>query len=166
MNSPKKNQLIMILAVILVVPVIAACASPPEKDQARPVIKNDQSKIELKGDKGKLVIEGERQSLPKGFPDDMPIFEPSDVDSGVTSEGEEESPMKMAILKTNSKSEKIVDFYKKKLPEKGWNITSSLESSANVTNITASKGDDVSSISVGRDKETSGTVISINIVTR
>lgn len=165
MNSPKINQTIMILAVIFLALVVSACSASAKTEKKRSTSKNVK-KIELKGEKGKLVIEGSGLKLPKGFPEDMPIYEPSSVDSGVTSEGKEEPPMKMAILKTNSSLTKIMGFYQKNLPENGWNITSTQESSVNVANITAAKGDQVGSISIGKDKETSGTVISINIVNK
>lgn len=154
-----------ILRILLVLTVVGLAACAPSKTGTEGKSKARKS-LEFKGDQGKLVIDGSGKSLPSNFPDDMPIFKPSRVKSTVNSRGQKEATMTMAILQTSINTTDVSAFYQTNLPAKGWTINSTACPEPGVTVLAATKDNQVGSISIGLDKETKATIISINVTSK
>ena len=125
-----------------------------------------RQRLEFKGEKGKLVIEGAGRRLPKGFPPDMPIYKPSRVKSTISSRGPGEAPMTMAIFTTKTKVPDVAAFYQNNLAAGGWTVNNTVTLGESAVTYAVTKVDQAGSISISEDKETNGTIISINMVVK
>jgi hypothetical protein len=64
---------------------------------------------------GQQLVIRTGQELPSGFPDDVPVFSPSQVSGSMVM-----GPMTMVTLESSSKVPEIVSYYQGELPSKGW----------------------------------------------
>ena len=128
--------------------------------------KVERKQLEFKGEKGKLVVEEAGKSLPEGFPTDMPIYKPSRVKSTVSSEGAEEATMTMAILETRADVASVAAFYQSDLPAQGWTINNVVSVDQTASTFAVNKVNQAGTISIGADRDTSSTIISINVALR
>lgn len=161
-------RVVAMITVLLAVGALVGCAdtiSAPVGNGAIKV-KADKKKIELKSDKGKLTVKGEAKSLPANWPAEMPIYKPSKLKSTLASEGLGEAPMAMAIFHTDAKAADVAAFYQANIPNSGWVVTNTVNMVDAAVTLTITKGNQIGSISVSSDQETSGTIISVNIAQR
>jgi hypothetical protein len=71
--------------------------------------------VSITGEDGQAATIGENVSLPSGFPDDVPIYEPSDVVVATNSDG------KYGVtLLTSDSSSKVTEYYTSELAKNGW----------------------------------------------
>lgn len=107
---------------LLAVTLCLGCggSADSEDSQATLSLKSDRSEMTVKGDGEEVHFAlGESMvDLPHGFPNDAPIYPGATVVTSATSE----AGYTVALL-THTPRKKVTDFYKKKLKEKGWEIT-------------------------------------------
>lgn len=85
-------------------------------------IDSDGDSFTIETDEGSMTY-GEGSEVPDDFPSDMPIYEPSEVTSSSTAEANGKKSFSLTFDSTGDYT-KIVDYYKKELPNNGWKVNS------------------------------------------
>ena len=81
---------------------------------------DNQGQIKIKTKNGESSIVYGNNKLADGFPRDIPIYAPATVQMSQIMEG---GKTIMASLACDDETEKVVQFYKKALPEAGWKVS-------------------------------------------
>jgi hypothetical protein len=116
---------------------------------------DNQGQVKIKTKNGESTIAYSNNKLADGFPKDIPIYEPATVqmsqimDSGKTI---------MASLKADDDTDKVVQFYKKALPEAGWAVKGEMNMGSTAL-LQGEKGGKELNVTV--NKEQGKTVISL-----
>lgn len=78
----------------------------------------DEGGIVIKDDKsGEQVMIGTNQQLPADFPQDIPVYSPSQVTASMKM-----GPMTMVTFDTTSQVTDVSGYYQQELPGKGWTV--------------------------------------------
>jgi hypothetical protein len=115
----------------------------------------NQGQIKIKTKSGESRIVYGNNKLADGFPKDIPIYAPATVQM---SQIMESGKTIMASLTADDDMEKIVQFYKKALPEAGWKVSGEMNMGGTAL-IQGEKGEKELSVSVNREQEK--TVVSL-----
>jgi hypothetical protein len=156
---------VKVLAFLVSVLLLAGCGLS-STDASRSKAKSGSKGLEFTGDQGKIVVDGSGKALPRNFPSDLPIFKPSRVKSTVVSRGTSETTMTMVIFKTGADTAEVFNFYQSGLPAAGWTIDSTVGGEPGAAIVTATKADQIGSVSIGRDRETKATIISVSVTSK
>jgi hypothetical protein len=116
---------------------------------------DNQGKIKIKTKNGESNILYGNNKLADGFPKDIPIYQPSTVQM---SQIMESGKTIMASLTADDDAEKVLQFYKKALPEAGWKVSGEMNMGGTAL-IQGEKGEKELNVSV--NKEQGKTVISL-----
>jgi hypothetical protein len=116
---------------------------------------DNQGKIKIKTKNGESNIVYGNNKLADGFPKDIPIYQPSTVQM---SQIMESGKTIMASLTADDDAEKVLQFYKKALPEAGWKVSGEMTMGSTAL-IQGEKGEKELNVSV--NKEQGKTVISL-----
>lgn len=113
-------------------------------------IDSKKGSVEIKGKDGEIKIGANK--LPDDFPDDLPIYKPSKIQTSMnnTIQGKKTYA---ATLSTEDGFEAVVDFYKKKLTDNGWTEASSFSSGEGDTQLTTlgyEKGDAIATVVISK----------------
>ena len=116
---------------------------------------DNQGQIKIKTKNGESRIVYGNNKLADGFPKDIPIYQPSTVQM---SQIMESGKTIMASLTADDDIEKVVQFYKKALPEAGWKVSGEMTMGGTAL-IQGEKGEKELNVSVNREE--GKTVISL-----
>jgi hypothetical protein len=153
-------------AIVLMAASLSACSPDRQTKQAAKSESSEPKALKFQDEAGQLVIKNQDSRLPKGFPDDVPVYGGAAIKSTVVGDGPSESPMIMVILETPAEAEKVAVFYEKRLAAGGWEIdTGSTAAQEGIVYAAAKEGKAVS-ISIARPKKGRTTVISISVTSR
>jgi len=94
-------------------------------------------------EEGNKIKSGVNLSLPKGFPKDVPIYNKASI---FATQDSEDGSMTVNYMVEQSVSE-VLNYYKKELPRKGWNISDE-ESVFVFSTLSAKKGNQLLQVSV------------------
>ena len=95
-------------------------------------------KIEENGESTTIKSEDQEISfsvtgtLPEGFPQDFPLYPEATISSSFTAKGEGTNGTSI-VLGSQDAIEKVIEFYKSELPQKGWKIVSNFEQQGSST---------------------------------
>jgi len=115
----------------------------------------NQGQIKIKTKDGESRIVYGNNKLADGFPKDIPIYQPATVQM---SQIMESGKTIMASLTADDDIEKVVQFYKKALPEAGWKVSGEMTMGGTAL-IQGEKGEKELNVSVNREE--GKTVISL-----
>ena len=119
-------------------------------DEGTLTMKGD--KFEVKTDEGEAVVSYGTDELPKGLPDDVPIYEPSDVAmSQVLNDGKSV----MLALSTKDDTSKVKEFYESRMKGDGWKIDRRVDMGP-VQIFSGSKGNRKLNVTLNRDGDKTG----------
>ena len=107
----------------------------------------DKGEVRIKTEEGEVVMKGD---LPENMPQDVPVY-PGATVAGSWQVTEEEGGGLTLNLQTEDEVEKVVAFYKERLPEEGWEIKSEFQNEGAVV-ITVEKGERGGWVSVSREE--------------
>ncbi len=97
-----------------------------EKETGKDVDLNvGEGKVKIKGKEGETEIQS-GEKLPEDFPEKFPLYPQAEVKGTVRNEAGGKIQMQV-VLETKDSFDKVVDFYKEKLPESGYKITSTVQ---------------------------------------
>jgi len=166
-------RLAVVIAVLAMSMTLAACDQGAKTDKATGTKKSEEGKvkatregekIKITGEQGEIVIDPDGAELPEHWPDDVPVFPKTKITSSV--EGAGDANMIMVVFETNKLISEAKDFYKAELPEKGWKITSEIETGKEISILTASKDNRIASVSITKNGDSDKTIISVNLGAR
>lgn len=156
---------VVCMAALVLVP-LTGCRAAVEKATGVKV-NEDEGTIAVTGDDGEQVEiqSGDSASLPKGFPEDVPVYRDADIkmSNSITSEGKTTYSV---TLETSDDVDTASAWYKDALPKEGWNVEGDMSSTSNGTSTTvlgARKGAMVLNLTVLGPTEDSKTVISLTV---
>ena len=84
------------------------------------------------------VLEVGKSALPKGFPEDFPVYEAKTLSGGKSEESE--SITYVVELETSDSVSKVADWYKNAIVEKGYKVTSSMTVGEDTSMVAFEKG--------------------------
>lgn len=96
------------------------------------------AKIEEDGESTTIKSEDEEISIsqaggfPEGFPQNFPLYPEAKIISSFTAQGKETNGISV-VLGSQDSTEKVIEFYKSELPNKGWKIVSSFDQQGSST---------------------------------
>lgn len=112
-------------------------------------------KVSIKTDEGSLTIGG--GSVPKNWPSDITVYKGSKV----TGSAETDEGLSL-MLETSDSVEKVYNFYKSDLPNKGWNIITDATYGGS-SMLQGEKSGKAVMLSVSKNQDNSKTLIAISV---
>lgn len=163
MRQLKGIAVVALLALALVALSGCACdmiAKKATEDATGVKVDEKGNKVTVTGEDGNEVTASSDQGkLPDGLPDDVPAYEGT-IKSSATMEGSEGANYSFSV-ETKDDATTVVDWYKDKLAEKGWKITSTVKS-GDTAMIGAEHGDTSKLlINVGKDDSSGMTIVTV-----
>jgi len=125
---PKSNKSLLILVVVLV--LLGLYFGGKYLTQNVKVEENGESTT-IKNEDEEISI-SQAGTLPEGFPQNFPLYPRSTIISSFTAKGEETNGTSV-VLGSQDSTEKVIEFYKSQLPQKGWKIVSSFDQQGSST---------------------------------
>lgn len=173
----KKFAYLLLLIPILVILATGACSREKsyETKEGKVTVKEEGKKVEFKGKDEDITVTGDenqgqvkiktkdgestisynKDKLPDNFPKDIPVYSPASVQmSQIMDNGK----TVMASLNTTDDMAKVAEFYKKALPQAGWEIKADMNM-GNTFLVQGEKGEQ--SLNVSATKEQDKTIITL-----
>jgi hypothetical protein len=158
---------VLCVAVLVLLPLTGCGAIAEKAVETSTGVDIDEGgdSVTVTGDDGETVeIQGgDDASLPKGFPEDVPVYEDADIKMGnsMTSDGKTTYSV---TLQTSDDVDTASAWYKDALPKEGWSLEGDMTSTASgqsITVIGAKKGTMALNVSVMGPDDDSKTTISL-----
>jgi hypothetical protein len=113
----------------------------------------DGEDVTIETDDGAVSISGDTRELPEDFPEDMPIYDDSEVDSA-TSMSSGGSTTYYVNLTTEDDITTVYEWYKAEVADEGWTITSDLlmTTESDMAQLAVEKDDMEAVISMSEDE--------------
>lgn len=165
-----KLKIVMAVSLVLLLGfLVSGCSLLARKATEKAIEKSTGVEVDEKGEKVKVKTkEGEAEfgakEFPKDFPKDFPVYTgASDIASTRVETGEGVS---MSVsYKVNEDVSTVTDFYKESLPESGYEIEQTVETSQDFVMIYFKKGEKVEG-TLSVDKSNGSAQVSISLVTK
>lgn len=113
------------------------------EDKTGVSVDEEKGSVKVKTKEGEAELSGSQNKIPDGFPDKFPVYEGAKVVSGAKVASQGKSNFYVGWSTDDSASD-VASFYKEALPENGYKIKDSYES----TQATVFTLDDKSSVSI------------------
>lgn len=121
----------------------------------------DNNKVTVKGEHGETVTFGD-QKLPSDWPSDVPVYGGAKISFSGSATNDEGKQGAQVILSTDDSVQKVSDYYRKELVDKGWTMKGSANASTGST-LAYEKGDQALAIVIaGSQNTTSITLVVAN----
>lgn len=168
MADKKRMWTFGVLAIAAAIIVVGCSRTKTTKvDEGEVTVTGKGEKIEVKTDEGSLTITDEAMKiktekgeevminigedvLPDNFPQDIPVYKPSQVGASQVMGGGKNI---MLNLTTPDKVETVAKFYENKLKENGWKIGRRMNLGS-ATIMSSTKGTKELGVTINRDEET------------
>lgn len=120
------------------------------KDENLTVTGNEsRGQIKIKTKEGESTLSYNKERLPDEFPNDVPVYTPSTVKmTQILDNGKNAT----ASLNTDDDTAKVAAFYKKGLPQAGWEIKGEMNM-GNTFLLQGEKGDKALNVTVNKEQE-------------
>lgn len=127
-----------------------------------------RGKVTVETDEGKTEIET-GESLPKGWPADMPVYKPAKIVGSSAIKGQGDAASLSLALETSDAVDKVREFYQKNLASNGWEVNESSSTALEGNHtalLTAAKQKRSCVVTMGRSEGKEKTELVIQIFTQ
>lgn len=117
---------LVLLLTLALVATVSGCQRAAERavEKATGVkVDEDGERVTITGPEGEQAEFGAGASLPEGWPEDHPVYEPATVESSMVFSGDEGTQFTVSVT-TGDAFADVLAWYKKAAGDEGWNIES------------------------------------------
>ena len=126
---PKSNKSLLIFAIIVLV-LLGLYFGGKYLTRNVKVEKNVEN-TSIKSEDEEISV-SQAGTLPEGFPQNFPLYPEAKIISSFTAQGKETNGISV-VLGSQDSTEKVIEFYKSELPNKGWKIVSNFDQQGSST---------------------------------